>query len=50
MQELDLDDMWFQQDGATCYTVRVIMDLLRGEFGEPFISNSGPVYWPSSAI
>ena len=32
MQELDLHDMWFQQDGATCHTERVTMDLLRGEF------------------
>jgi hypothetical protein len=34
MQELDLHDMWFQQDGATCHTARATMDLLRGEFGE----------------
>ena len=34
MQELDLHDMWFQQDGATGHIARVTMDLLRGEFGE----------------
>ena len=34
MQELDLHDMWFQQDGATCHTARLTMDLLRGVFGE----------------
>ena len=38
--------MWFQQDGDTCHTARVTMDLLRGEFGEHFISPSGPVNWP----
>ena len=43
MQELVLHDMWFQQGGATCHTARVTMDLLRGEFGEHFISRSGPV-------
>ena len=43
MQELDLPDMWFQQDVATCHTARVTMDLLRGEFGEHFISCSGPI-------
>ena len=42
MQELDLYDMWFQQDGAICHTARVTMDLLSGEFGEHFISRSGP--------
>ena len=37
--------MWFQQDGAKCHTARVPMDLLRDEFGEHFISRSGPVNW-----
>ena len=37
--------MWFQQDGATCHTTRVIMDLLRSEFGAHFISRSGPLNW-----
>ena len=46
MQELDLHDLWFQQDGATCHTAHVSMDLLRGEFGEHFISRSVPVNWP----
>ena len=45
MQELDFHDMWFQQDGARCHTARVTMDLLRGEFGEHFISRSEPVNW-----
>ena len=39
-------NMWFQQDGATCHTARLTMDLLRGEFGEHFISQSGPTNWP----
>ena len=38
MQELDLHDMWFQQDGATCHTARVTR--------EHFISRSGLVNWP----
>ena len=32
MLELDLHDIWFQQDGATHHTARVTMDLLRGGF------------------
>jgi len=36
----------FQLDGDTCQTARATMDLLRGEFGEHFISRSGPVNWP----
>ena len=46
MQELDLHYMWFQQDGTTWHTARVTMDLLRGYFGEHFISRSGPVNRP----
>ena len=46
MQELDLHDMWFQQDGATCHIARVTIDLLRSKFDEHFISLSGPVNWP----
>ena len=46
MQELDLHVMWFQQDAATCHTARVTKDLLRGKFGEHFISRSEPVIWP----
>ena len=46
MQELDLHDMWPQQDGPTCQTARATMNLLRGEFGEHFISHSRKVNWP----
>ena len=46
MQELDLHDLLFQQDGATYHTARARMDLLTAEFGERFVSRSGPVNWP----
>ena len=46
MQELDLQDMWFQQDAATWHTAGVTMNLLRGEFGENFISRSEAINWP----
>ena len=45
MQELDLHDMWCQEEGATCYTASITMELLRGQLGEQFISRSGPVIW-----
>ena len=38
--------MWFQQDNATCHTVRITMDLLGGQFGEHFISGSASVNQP----
>ena len=45
MQEFDLHDMWFQQDGATCQTARFTMDLMRRELDEHFISISSLVNW-----
>lgn len=41
-----LHDIWFQQDGATCHTARITMDLLGNHFGEQLISRFGPVNWP----
>ena len=38
--------MCFQQDGATCHTARLTIDLLRGKCGEHFISRSALVNWP----
>ena len=46
LDELDMNDMWFQQDGATSHTARVTIDLLKGKFGERVISRNGPVEWP----
>ena len=30
IEEDNMDDIWFQQDGATCHTGYVTIDLLRG--------------------
>ena len=30
----DLNDIWFQQNGATAHTGRETMDLLRFQFGD----------------
>ena len=43
LDELGINDMWFQQDGATSHTTRVTIDLLKGKFGERVISRNGPV-------
>ncbi|QQP36291.1 Transposable element Tc3 transposase [Caligus rogercresseyi] len=46
LAELNLVNMWFQQDGATCHTARETMNMLKDEFGEQLISRNGPVSWP----
>lgn len=41
-----LNDIWFQQNGATCHTAHETMDLLRGQCGEQMISRFGPINLP----
>ncbi|GFX41054.1 transposable element Tc3 transposase [Trichonephila clavipes] len=42
----DAQELWFQQDGATCHTARATIDLLKDTFGDRLISRFGPVNWP----
>ncbi|GFV23456.1 putative DD41D transposase [Trichonephila clavipes] len=42
----DVQELWFQQDGATCHTARATIDLLKDTFGGRLISRFGPVNWP----
>ncbi|GFV69069.1 transposable element Tc1 transposase [Trichonephila clavipes] len=42
----DVQELWFQQDGATCHTARAKIDLLKDTFGDRLISRFGPVNWP----
>ncbi|GFV24654.1 transposable element tcb2 transposase [Trichonephila clavipes] len=40
----DVQELWFQQNGATCHTARATINLLT--FGDRLISRFGPVNWP----
>ncbi|GFU91105.1 putative transposable element [Trichonephila clavipes] len=42
----DVQELWFQQDGATCHIARAPIDLLKDTFGDRLISRFGPVNWP----
>ncbi|GFY17932.1 uncharacterized protein TNCV_3384251 [Trichonephila clavipes] len=42
----DVQELWFQQDGATCHTARTTIDLLKDTFGDRLMSRFGPVNWP----
>ncbi|GFT78420.1 DUF4817 domain-containing protein [Trichonephila clavipes] len=42
----DVQELWFQQDGATCHTAHTIIDLLKDTFGDRLISRFEPVNWP----
>ncbi|GFT75598.1 transposable element Tc3 transposase [Trichonephila clavipes] len=42
----DVQELRFQQDGATCHTARATIDSLKDTFGDRLISRFGPVNWP----
>lgn len=46
LDALDLEDMWFQQDGATCHTAHQTIAILQEKFGERIISRNSTVPWP----
>ncbi|GFU62077.1 putative transposable element [Trichonephila clavipes] len=39
----DVQELWFQQDGAICHTARATIDLLKDTFSDRLISRFGPV-------
>lgn len=43
---IDINKMWFQQDGATCHTARETMTLLETKFSGRVISRFGDQNWP----
>lgn len=44
--QVDLENVFFQQDGATPHTARVSMQVLRDMFPERLISRFGDIPWP----
>ncbi|GFW89208.1 DUF4817 domain-containing protein [Trichonephila clavipes] len=43
----DIQELWFQQDGATCHTARATIGLLKYTFGDHLILRFGSVNWPA---
>ncbi|CAH1992908.1 unnamed protein product [Acanthoscelides obtectus] len=46
LEGMDMDDVYFQQDGATCHTTNVNIHRLQSFFGDRVISRRGNVPWP----
>ena len=46
IEGVDMDNIWFQQDGAICHTANVTIDLLRTVFENRIISRNSDVNWP----
>ena len=47
IEEKDIGNIWFQQDGAACHTAEATLDVLRLVFENRFISHRTDVVWPS---
>ena len=45
-EDLDMQNLWFQQEGATPHTARETMAILRAAFPGRLISRFGDVPWP----
>ena len=43
---IDVNDVWFQQDGTTCHTSHATIDVLRETFYGRFINRNDNVNWP----
>ena len=43
---IDIENTWFQQDGATAHTARVSIVAVRRLFGNRVISRNGDIAWP----
>ena len=46
IEEENIGNIWFQQDGATCHTAEATLDVLRPVFEEHIISRKADVVWP----
>ena len=46
IEEVDMDNIWIQQDGATCHTANVTMDILRTVFENRIMSRNSDVNSP----
>ena len=47
IDDMDENDLWFQEGGATCHTLTETLNLLRTKFPDRIISYNSAVYWPT---
>ena len=46
LEDMDVGDVYFRQDGATCHTSEETFGLLREKFPGRLISSNGDYKWP----
>ena len=47
IEEEDIGNIWFQQDGAACHTAGATIDVLRPVFEDRIVSRKADVVWPA---
>lgn len=45
-RDIEMNNVWFQQDGATPHTARIVLEWLAEKLGEHFISLRSNIEWP----
>ena len=46
IEEEDIDNIWFQQNGSTCHTADATLEFFRLLFEDRIINRSADVVWP----
>lgn len=46
LNDIDVDNVYFQQDGATCHTTRENIKILKSKFCDRVISRNADITWP----
>jgi hypothetical protein len=46
-EDHDLENVWFQQDGATAHTARISLGVLQQMFPGRLVSLRGDIGWPA---
>ena len=46
IEEKDIGNIWFQQDGVKCHTAESALDVLLSVFEDRIISRIADVVWP----
>ena len=46
IEEENIGNIWFQQDGTTCHTAETALDVLLPVFEDRIINNRSDVVWP----
>ena len=46
IEEEDIGNIWFQQDGSKCHTAEATLDVLRSVFEDRIISRRADIVWP----